>query len=295
MTRIRASGLWVGLAASAAFALYPHNVQGEQKKQATEETCDFEREDFTVKVDDRQFVATILSPPQSHLDERPILLLTFAADRHTTLFTRPYCLFARAFLKHGHRVVSFDIPCHGDRIGRFGGSIPGLRNSFVAGVDPFAMFIEDGRSVITECIKRGWATPGRIAVEGPSRAGYMALRLLAADDRIATAAGMAPVTDWRLLSEFASVRDREDVASLRLTHFVREMAGKHIYLAIGKKDERVGTAACQELYHALKKAQVDAGYDASHVEFNLTDDPGHSINSAYQRGIDILLKWSDEQ
>ncbi|MBC8870807.1 MAG: hypothetical protein H8E44_15395, partial [Planctomycetes bacterium] len=105
----------------------------------------------------------------------------------------------------------------------------------------------------------------------------------------------APVTDWRLLREFVSARDRKDVASIRLTHFVEKMAGRHVYLAIGKTDERVGTAACQELYHALKKAQVDAGYDASCVEFVLTDDPGHSINSAYQQGIDFLLKWSDER
>jgi len=295
MMRTLTTCLWVALAALAAFALCPRDVQGEEKKKATEATPDYEREDFTIKVGDRQFVATILSPPQSHLAERPTLLLTFATDRHAALFTWPYCLFARAFLERGHRVVSFDIPCHGDRIGRFGGSISGLRNSFVAGVDPFAMFVEDGRLVITECIKRGWATSGRVAVEGPSRAGYMVLRLLAADERIAVAAGMAPVTDWRLLSEFASVRDREDVASVRLTHFIQKMAGKHVYLAIGKKDERVGTAACRELYHALKRAQVDAGYDASYVEFSLTDDPGHSINSGYQRGIELLLKWSDER
>ncbi|MBL7040526.1 MAG: prolyl oligopeptidase family serine peptidase [Pirellulaceae bacterium] len=295
MMRTLTTCLWITLAALTGFALCPRDGRGEEKETTEEKTPDYERQDFSVKVGDRQFVATVLSPPQNKLARHPALLLKFTSDRNTALFTSPYCLVPRAFLEHGHRVVSFDIPCHGDRIGRFGGSIPGLRNSFVAGVDPFAMFVEDGRSVISECIRRGWATSGRIAVEGPSRAGYMVLRLLAADERIAVAAGMAPVTDWRLLREFVSARDRKDVASIRLTHFVEKMAGRHVYLAIGKTDERVGTAACQELYHALKKAQVDAGYDASCVEFVLTDDPGHSINSAYQQGIDFLLKWSDER
>jgi len=110
----------------------------------------------------------------------------------------------------------------------------GFRASFMAGVDPFKMGVEDGQTVITECIKRGWATPGRIAVQGASRAGYMALRLMAADPRIAVAAGLAPVTDWRMLAEFSSVRDREDIAGLQLTRFIGPMVGRHVYLAIGR-------------------------------------------------------------
>lgn len=283
------------VAAAVHFGFSTPYAQCGEEKQATAQTPEYQREDITLKVGDRQFVATVLSPPKGKLAKHPALLVTLGADRHVALFESPFSLPSNAFLKHGHRTVSFDMPCHGQRIDRFGQWIDGFRASFVAGVDPFKMCVADGQAVITECIKRGWATPGRIATQGASRAAYMALRLLAADKRIAVAAGIAPVTDWRMLSEFGSVRDREDVADLQLTYFVEPMAGRHVYLAIGKSDDRVSTMSCQSFYQALEKAQVNAGYDSSYVELNLTDDPGHSCNSGYQRGVDFLLKWAMAQ
>ena len=285
--------LCIGFAVVAYFDLSSSCAQ--QQAEETKRDSEFEREDIRVKVSDRYITVTILSPSKDKLAKHPALLMTFSTRRHASLFTEPFCLTTRAFLEHGHRVLSFDLPCHGERVDRFGKWIDGLRNSFVAEVDPFEMFVQDGQAVITECIVRGRAVAGRIAVQGVSRGGYMAFRLLTADKRIAMGIGMAPVTDWRVLSEFASIRDRQDVAALRLTHFVKKMAGKRVYLAIGNQDSRVGTAACRDFYHALKKAQTDAGYDASYVQLNLTDDPGHSINSGYPRGIEFLLKWSGKQ
>lgn len=273
----------------------PSYGQGVEKEKGLEKKGEFEREDITVKVADRNIVVTILSPPKNKLADRPALLMTFGYDRHVSLFKDPYSLTARAFLKQGHRVLSFDLPCHGERVDKFGKWINGFRNSFIAGTDPFEIFVEDGQAVITNCINRGLATPGKIAVGGASRAGYMALRLLAADTRIAAGIGMAPVTDWRQLSEFAPVRERGDVADLQLTHFVKQMIGKHIYLAIGKNDNRVGTDACRDFYRVLKKTQADAKCDVSSVRVKLTDDPGHSVNSGYQEGIEFLLRWSDER
>jgi len=250
------------------------------------------REDFTIEVGQRRITATLLAPPEDKLARHPALLITFGLDRHIALFTHPYSLTPGAFLEHGHRVLSFDMPCHGERVDRYGAGVAGFRDAVVAGVDPFNMCIEDGRAVIAECIKRGWAAADRIAVEGASRAGYMALRLLAADRRIAAGVGMAPVTDWRALSEFAGVRDREDIAELALPRFVGEMADRQVYLAIGKEDGRVSTTACTDFSHDLKKAQREAGPDAGYATLELTDDPGHSINSGYPGAIEFLLNWA---
>jgi hypothetical protein len=281
------------LAAALPLGLPRDSVRaGEDRPAATQETPAFQRQDFTVKVGDRELVATLVSPPDDKLAAQPALLLTFSADRQIALFTEPYSWTPMAFVQHGHRALSFDLPCHGERVGQFGSGVAGFCASFVAGVDPFKMGVEDGQAVIGECIRRGWATPGRIAVEGASRAGYAALRLLAAEPRIAVGAGLAPVTDWRLLSEFAGARDRADVADLQLTHFVGAMAGRHVYAAIGKNDERVGTSACQDFCRALETAQVAAGCAASYVELHLTDDPGHSVNSGYPRSIEFLLRWA---
>ncbi len=231
---------------------------------------DYRQEEFTVKVGDREFVATVLSPAEGTLAKDPALLLTFAGERGTSLLKEPFCKSAKAFLRDGHRAASFDLPGHGDRIDpRFGKSIGSFRNALVAGTDVFANFADDGHAVISECIRRGLAKPGRIAVAGTSRGGYMALRVLAGDDRVIAGAGFAPVTDWRMLSEFVEIRERTDVANLRLTRFAKRMTGRHVYLAIGKDDKRVGTEACRELQRALVAANQAAGHKGSLVEFNL--------------------------
>jgi len=160
----------------------------------------------------------------------------------------------------------------------------------VSGVDPFALFVQDGRALISELARRGLAEPGRVVASGVSRGGYCALRLLAGDDRIAAAAGLAPVTDWRVLSEFADHAERPAVRDLGLPRFVKAMAGKGVHLAIGRDDARVGTDACRSLYEELVKANAAKGYRDALAQFDLTDDPGHTMGEAgYQRGSQFLL------
>jgi alpha-beta hydrolase superfamily lysophospholipase len=238
-------------------------------------------ESFKVK----ELVVAVSSPADGKLAKDPALLLTFAGERETSLLKEPYCKAAKAFVQNGHRAASFDLPGHGDRVDQFGKSIGSFKNAFVAGTDVFANFVEDGRAVISECLRRGLAKPGKIIVAGTSRGGYMALRLLSGDDRVVAGAGFAPVSDWRMLTEFATVKDRADVADLRLANFAKRMAGRHVYLAIGKSDERVSTEACRELHCALVSAK-------SLVEFNLTDDKGHTMGAAgYEKGAQLLLQW----
>jgi esterase FrsA len=290
-SRLNRSGLAIAPALCAALATvlivvtFPTGAAGQ-------DGGDFRREDFNVEAGGRRFVASVLSPVEGKLAKDPALLLTFAGERGMSLLKEPYCKAAKAFLRGGHRAASFDLPGHGDRVDpRFGKSIASFKNALVAGTDVFANVAEDGRAVIGEYIQRGLAKPGRIAVAGTSRGGYMALRVLAGDERVAAGAGFAPVTDWRMLTEFAAARERADVAELRLAQFAGRMAGRGVYLAIGKTDDRVGTAACRELHRALVAANETTGRGASLVEFNLTDDAGHSMGAeGYERGAAFLLK-----
>lgn len=247
-------------------------------------------EEFPVNVGVRTFTVRVLSPPADKLVAEPALLFSFALDGKTTLTKRPYCLASEYFLAQGHRAASFDLPAHGERIDTNGDSITGMRNAFVAGNDVFAAFVDDGKAAIDECIRRGLAMPGRIAVAGTSRGGYMALRLLAGDDRIAAGAGFAPVTDWRALREFAADTGRGDVRDLQLVNFVSGLIGKRVFVAIGRTDDRVSTNRCAEFAETLKQINADAGRAADLLEFHLTDDKGHSLGEPwYEKGRTVLL------
>ena len=247
--------------------------------------------EFTIRGERDEISVRMLSPTPEHLCHEPGLLLTFAADRETTLNDEPYCYTARRFLAHGHRVLSFDLPNHGEQVDQHGSGIGGLRNAFVAGEDRFAEFVADGLAVVNHYVQLYKERSGRIVVGGTSRGAYFALRLLAADPRIVGGAGFAPVIDWRDLQEFAEERDSDDVAALRLPLFADSMRGKRVYLAIGNHDRRVSTASCCRFYLALVESDAGASHDDENVDLYLTDDVGHTLSEAwYRRGTDFLLE-----
>jgi dienelactone hydrolase len=173
----------------------------------------------------------------------------------------------------------------------YGEGITGFRNAFVDGVDPFQSFVEDGRAVLDRCMAEGVAFPGRVAVCGTSRGGYMALRLLASDTRIAAGAGFAPVTDWRHLREFSGDRERADVAALRLHTHVDGYIDRAVYMAIGAHDDRVDTVSCVRLYLDILDARKRQGRDRAGVDFSCTDDPGHTCSERwYRKGAEFLIE-----
>ena len=244
-----------------------------------------ECEEFSLTVADRRFIVSLLSPAHDRLARDPALLLTFAAGREGSLFSATYRHTAEAFLGAGHRALSFDFIGHGERIDRFGPGIDGLRNSLVlGGVDPFSVFAEDASAVIDTCVGRGLVRPGQIAASGTSRGGYLALYLLAHEPRVAVAAGFAPVTDWRVLAEFKDDMERPEVAALAMKHRAAQMAGRSVFLAIGRNDMRVGTDTCVALYERLAATGIE-------VEFSLTNDPGHRMGIVgYEHGAAWLLE-----
>ena len=231
------------------------------------------------------------TPETRKLKSDRVLLLTFASDRTAATTTDPYRLVSDVFLSQGHTVLSFDLPNHDTQINEYGEGIAGMRNAFVAGQDPFQRFVVRGRAVIDHFIRQELAWPGRIAVSGTSRGGYMALRLMASDDRIAAGAGFAPVTDWRDLSEFEQDRNRDDVAALRLSCQSDALATRPVLMAIGNHDERVNTESCCRLYLDLCDARRRNGRNTGSLAFYCTDDPGHSCAAdLYRKGADFLLE-----
>jgi acetyl esterase/lipase len=188
--------------------------------------------------------------------------------------------------------VSFDLPNHGPRRDQFGEGIQGWRNAWVAGEDRLAQAVEEAKAVVGWCVEHGRAEPGRVVVYGISRGGYLALRLLAADPRIAAAAAIAPVTDWRDLAEFSAEKGRQDLAALTLTRYATALAGKRIFVVIGNADDRVSTLSCCRLFLALEEANAGAPRHPSPVEFHCApmSQPGHVVDDSWRKlAADFLL------
>lgn len=253
--------------------------------------------DLVVERGSERLNVRLVEPDSEHLARRPLLLLNFSTDRTTSLTQPLYAAPAVAFLKHGHRALSFDLPSHGERMDEHGIGIEGMRNRLLAGRDPFQLFVDDGKAVIDECIRRGWAEPGRIVVCGVSRAAYCALRLAAADPRISAVVGLAPVTDWRALSNFRPVKDRPEVAAVSLEQYAAALAGRRVYLAIGNADRRVGTETMLHFAYTLAAEEARLGLETSRLRILVVDDsPGHSIDDRWRdQGIEFLLQTTAEK
>jgi len=261
---------------------------------ATSTCADIETtsEEFTIDRPHGKLTVAMQTAAGKPLADDPLVLLNFTADRKSSMVDGKYGSIVRPFLEQGHRVVSFDLPAHGDRIDELGSGIAGMAASVVAGQKPFEAFVEDGKAVIDSLIKRGLAKSGRIVVCGVSRAGYCALRLAAADDRIAATSALSPVTDWAVLKEFTQSQNLPEVKALALTNFAEKLAGKRFYVAIGNADSRVGTDACTQFILSVNDAEKARSLKTSSVRYLMVDDSvDHSLNTRWrQEGIQFLLK-----
>lgn len=251
--------------------------------------------EFSVEVSGQTLTCLLAEPKE--LSDRPALLLHFAADRTATLKTEPYNITPSMFLAAGHRAASFNLPCHGDReVPGQPRGIAGFSAEWRRGIDVFAGFVDEGRAVIDTLIERQLAEPGRIFVSGTSRGGYCALRLMAADERIAAAAAFSPVTDWRVLKEFAEIRDSPEIADLALTRFAGSVAGRAVWLAIGNSDARVGTDACLRFAEAVVRAEAEKGISSSRFVLHVVPEREHELSGDWRQcGGKYLLDWANKQ
>jgi esterase FrsA len=245
--------------------------------------------EFSIRVGDLDLPVRLGEPER--LSEQPALLLNFGSDRVTNLEEHPCDIPVQAFLAAGHRVASFDLPCHGERkVAKWSQEIEGFCGIFVEGTDVFAGFVDEGRGVIDRLIQDGLAKPGRVFVSGTSRGGYCAIRLAAADLRIAAVVGYAPVTDWRVLREFSAIKEDPNVAALSLVEYTQALAGRPVWFAIGNSDNRVGTDCALRFAEAMAKIESERGL-SSQIGIHVTSDAGHTLSDDWrQKGAEFLLE-----
>ena len=246
----------------------------------------------------------VAAPPQGPLpcrllrpdaDRLPgVVLLNLAADAQRTLYGFPFRLPVDAFLGAGHAVASFDLPFHGERLQADGSA--GIKGFYAAcrdGVDPFAQVVCEVEAVISTVLASGLVDPAAVVViHGTSRGGYCALRAAAHLQQVAAVAAVAPVTDWRVLREFAGRPTRVDTGVLVLDRWATALAGRHLFVTIGNADHRVGTDCCLSFLAAVAAAERHGGVEKSRLRAVIDDrSNGHSVALRYRvEAADSLLR-----
>jgi hypothetical protein len=89
---------------------------------------------------------------------------------------------------------------------------------------------------------------------------------------------MAPVTDWRYLSEFEAVRDNPLIETLALHHLAADLAWQPIFIAISNCDHRVNSAACVSLVADILHAEAREPGKPSRLNFMIDHKgEGHGL------------------
>lgn len=221
--------------------------------------------------------------------DRPAPTLVVLSGNIVDSFTKANFLKAGEQLEPlGYLCVSVDLPCHGKLAKPGYSNLTGWGKRAAAGDDFVAEFNERMSGVLNYLIAEGMADPDKIVMTGTSRGGFLAIRYMAFDPRVAAAVGYAPVTDLRRLKEFAVASDTPGVDDMSLAAHVPALVGRPVWVLIGDRDERVGTDAAVDFMRKLSAAASVADVP-SLAELVVVSEPrGHST----PRGTDLrAARW----
>ncbi|MES2694691.1 MAG: alpha/beta fold hydrolase [Verrucomicrobiota bacterium] len=191
----------------------------------------------------------------AHLGQKPAApaptVLVFAMDRKTSLQNPSFARGSWMLRSAGFFCVSLDMPAHGDDARKGEEGLKGWSVRLERGENFVAPFTQRVTSILDYLIREGYSQPQKIAVIGISRGGFIALHTMAADPRVTVVAALAPVTELNAVREFTSPSLRKITESLSVGHLIPRLAGRPLWVLIGNRDERVGTAPCVDFMKAL--------------------------------------------
>jgi pimeloyl-ACP methyl ester carboxylesterase len=181
----------------------------------------------------------------------------------------------------GWNVVSLDMPCHGDDIRP--GEPPetlGWVKRIGSGENIITPFKKKVNDVIDHLIRRNVIDPKRLAATGTSRGGFMAFHAAAGNPAIRAVAALAPVTDYRQVSEFADHIDNPLVHEMILDHSVESLADRWLWITVGNNDDRVGSTSVVNFVNLLTAENLRRRVRAG-VTLHLLPTPGHASFAAW--------------
>jgi len=206
-------------------------------------------------------------------------LFVFAVGAPDTLRNNDFNKVGRLLAQQGFLCVSLDVPCHGeDQKPKERGGLDGWRARLEKGDALVSDFVKNSSVVLDHLIKEGYTDARRVAACGTSRGGFVALHFAAAEPRVRCVAAFAPVTNLLVLREFAGLEKHKATRALDLTNSADKLAGRHVWVCIGNRDDRVSTDDVIAFTRKVARAATASDGPAP-VELHVMPTVGHRIHA----------------
>lgn len=171
------------------------------------------------------------------------------------------------------RVFSFTLPGHGpDK--KNSAAIGEWAKDFSNGENPIYDFIQKAKKNIELLDQLNLIDCEKLAVGGLSRGGFIAAHLAAAEPRIQTLLGFAPMIALELSEEFQKYPIGENVLQQSLENLIPKLIGRSLRFYIGNRDILVHTDACYKFIRHLTEASHVSGIRSPEVELIITPSIG---------------------
>ncbi len=190
------------------------------------------------------------------------------------------------------RVFSLNLPGHGHGLVN-AKALAYWAENIAAGHDIISAFIDSCRLALDFLVNKGYIDPDHIAVAGLSRGAFIATHFAAADHRIKTVLGFAPLTRLDGSKDFADIAAHPLVQELSLRQLADKLAAKTLRFYIGNRDTCVGTENCFTFIKQLAETAYAHHHRSPPVELIIYPSIGHQGHGTpphiFQAGSDWLL------
>lgn len=225
------------------------------------------------------------------LNEGPCpTLLYFAVSGRESLHLDPFSQPVDYFLDGKSRVISMDLPFHGEGYEKEG-AMSLWAISLAAEDDYIGRFIHQAKAVLEDLKARNIIEPARFAVAGLSRGGFFAAHLAAQTEWIHNVVAFAPLTLLERLAEFENIAENPLLKKWSLMRQTENLSHKRMRFYIGNNDTRVDTDACYSLLRAIVKKAKVMGVRTAHTEMIMTPSVGFKGHGTLPHVFEDGINW----